>query len=200
MSQIKDELFKLGQQLVKRFCHLNGMPQPLLKGKPPKSLNKWQATGLYDPSDGGIIYVDVTACATLGTSGASWSWPGYVIDRTPYGVHCHELGHHMDSCWSASPYRPTLGWQGGLSPRIYDESKEPPITTYAPNKAEWFAECFRLFCTNPSLLKHIRPRTYALIRQRFKPVDYKPWRTVLAEAPGRTIQQAEKKIRDAYKL
>lgn len=48
-----------------------------------------------------------------------------------------------------------------------EESGELPITSYAPNPAEWFAEIFRLFVTNHGLLKQLRPKTYnILLRSR----------------------------------
>src|ERR1700750_2447414 len=31
------------------------------------------------------ITIMVPKCAHKGTSGRQWSWPGYVIDRTPFG-------------------------------------------------------------------------------------------------------------------
>ncbi len=199
MSNIKQTLFELGQELVVEFCNRNGLVVPKLKGKPPNARNSYQATGLYDPRNNGTIYVDVKACATLGKSGASWSWPGYVIDRTPYGVHAHELGHHVDSLLAASPYQATLGWTGYLSKHTRLKSQEPQLTSYAPNDAEWFAEMFRLFCTNSDLLRLVRPKTYKALMRWFTPVVWESYRVVLKEAPERTKQQADKKIREAQR-
>lgn len=196
MSEIKKLLYLEGQSLVRSFCALNKIPCPRLKGDPPDAVNSYQATGLYSPSPigKGTIYVSICESATVGKAGAAWSYPGYVIDRTPYGVHAHELGHHVDSLYAPFPYRPTLGWQGGLSGRVCEAVDEERLTNYCPNVAEWFAEMFRLFVTNPDLLRLLRPQTYRQIRQRFECCEQRRWREVLEFAPDRTIAQCEKKI------
>jgi Mlc titration factor MtfA (ptsG expression regulator) len=114
-----------------------------------------------------------------------------VIDRTSYGVVQHEQGHAVDCA---------LGGASGdhyfsdFSVQLRSISREDKITNYCPNDAEWFAEMFRLFVTNSDLLKNLRPRTYAIIKDFFKPVIDQPWQHVLKDAPERTIAQAAKKI------
>lgn len=120
----------------------------------------------------------------------AWSFPGYVIDRTPYGVLQHEQGHAVDFL---------CGTGGGayfsdFSQTVRKLAGEERLTNYCPNDAEWFAEMFRLFVTNSDLLRRVRPRTFGLLRTYFRPVIDHDWRVVLRDAPDRTIEQALKKI------
>ena len=178
----KEELAEKGREIVERFCSINNRPQPVIYPHVPKYIVG--ACGLFQP---GRLYVDANRCANLGRYGAAWSWPGDIIDRTPYGVHCHELGHLVDHGW---------GWS--LSGRLRRKTKEDKLTNYCPNDFEWFAEMFRLFLTNPDLLSLIRPRTYEAIREeRISPVEERGWYEVLAGAPERTLEMAEKRIRQA---
>jgi hypothetical protein len=74
------------------------------------------------------------------------------------------------------------------------QSGEAAITSYCPNDAEWFAEMFRVFVTNPDLLRLVRPRTHRELASQFKPVFDDTWRDRLREAPARTIAAVERKI------
>ena len=102
--------------------------------------------GFYRPT---TIHIMVEKCAARGFGGRAWSWPGYAVDRTPYGVIQHELGHHVDSIRFKAP-------KAIFSKLIWEESKEAPLTGYLGTDKdevtfymEWFAENFRLFVTNP---------------------------------------------------
>ena len=140
------------------------------------------------------IYICVEKCAQPGTAGRSWSWPGYIVDRTPYGVLAHELGHSVDHALSQE----TGAYFGNFSRDIFRITGEEAITNYAPNVAEWWAEIFRLFVTNPALLKVLRPRTYeAALKLGLRPLPGDDWKQVLADAPERTLKAAENKIRQA---
>ena len=88
-----------------------------------------------------------------------------------YGVPPHELGHYIDDMMSTR--------SDSFSRHMHMTSKEKPITSYAPNSSEWFAEMFRLFVTNPMLLKEIRPETFRLLRKEFKPTDIYPAEALL---------------------
>lgn len=178
----KLELYNAGEALARRFGELNGIKFTI------------QAAGLLrgncGEAYGDLITVSPVACAMPGNGGRNWNWPGNAIDRTPYGVVCHELGHVID--W----------WMGdGLlvySRAVAKEAHwELPITSYAPDDKEWFAEMFRLFLTNPDLLRLIRPRTYAVLRGDFRPVVEEDWRTVLKDAPQRYVTVNENKIAKA---
>ena len=174
----KEQMAEAGLLLAKRFISANSIVAPFIDihyFKRPKS-----GCGYYSNN---MIVVYVKATAAIGKSGQAWSYPGYAIDRTAYGVIQHELGHHVDKL---------AGWK--LSSRVRKLSGEKPLTGYAPDDAEWFAEMFRLFCTNPSLLRLIRPKTYAVLREQFESVEKRGWRNVLFDAPKRTLSQSLKKI------
>lgn len=120
----------------------------------------------------------------------SWSYPGYTVDRTPYGVIQHELGHHVDVIHSTQ-FR---AYKGNFSVNLRQETGEQPISGYCPNDGEWFAEIFRVFVTNPDLLRIIRPATYERLRDQFIPVVTDSWESVLADAPERTKNACAKKV------
>lgn len=136
------------------------------------------------------IHVAVPLCSH---KNANYSWPGFISDRTPYGVIQHELGHHVDQCKSAQDiYRNNSG--SFYSDMIRLQSGEKPITSYSPNNMEWFAEMVRLFITNPDLLKQIRPRTYkALTETGLEPVVTAHSGDVLLkwQAPPRVFERAD---------
>jgi hypothetical protein len=176
------ELFRAGEALIARWCDLNGVPPPQVEqtGDP-------ESFGTCAYYRDGVIYISVQACARIGTAGRAWSYPGYVVDRTPYGVLAHELGHHVEGAH---------GPAGGIVARVWRQNTaEKPLTGYCPNDNEWFAEIFRLFITNPELLRRLRPATFALLRERWPtPAETRDWDVVLARAT-RQIGAALNKIR-----
>lgn len=191
MTVDKKELLHRGDVVGARFCEANGIPKPAVTLADPQ---KWAfgVCAYYRPDPG--IVICLPKCSHIGTAGRAWSFPGYVSDRTPYGVIQHELGHHFD--WHRSE---TKGpYFGDFSVSLRGRSGEKPITSYCPNDAEWFAECFRLFVTNPDLLRLIRPRTHReLIAAKLQPVFTDTWRQRLDGAPLRTIEMAARKIDEA---
>lgn len=178
----RNQLFVDGEVLIGRWCHLNGVPQVRVeRTREPESF------GVCAYYRDGVIYISVEACARIGTAGRAWSYPGYVVDRTPYGVLAHELGHHVEGAHGAA---------GGLVARLWrQETGERPLTGYCPNDNEWFAEIFRVFITNPDLLRQLRPATFVRLRERWPtPVETRAWDVVLAGA-GRQLGAAVNKIR-----
>lgn len=192
-ANIKYDLYQDGVDLVDKFCAANGIEPPEIEEINPgdRLYEGIQACGWYRK---GTISIAPAKCAFLGRGGPYWSWPGYVIDRTPYGVMAHELGHHVDLL---NADKKKGSYSSDFSQKIMEESKETKLTNYCPNPAEWFAEMFRLFLTNPHLLSKLRPETYQLLLSYFAPVEKRTWKQVLSKAPKRTIQQAQKKIKDA---
>lgn len=196
---IREVLFIKGLELMRDFCALNGITQPavLRLGKSDR-LYHLATCAFYRPTS---IHIMVEKCALRGFGGRAWSWPAYVIDRTPYGVLQHELGHHVDDVKSTKPLKQKTDL---FSYRIHEQSQEPPMTGYLGTDTraqtfymEWFAENFRLFVTNPDLSRVLRPKFYAaLVREGIRPLHSEPWRNVLEklQAGARYILQAEKKI------
>lgn len=179
----RQDLLDRGSALMSRWCKLNRVDPPaieLFTETPPEF-------GVCAYYRFGTIYLWPRACARIGRAGRQWSYPGYVVDRTPYGVLAHELGHHVDGAHGAAGGIVAHDWR--------KKTGEPPLTGYCPNDNEWFAEHFRLYVTNPDLLRFLRPHLFALLAVKW-PVraENRPWREVLAGA-DRQIRAAENKIR-----
>lgn len=185
----KFALLTNGLNVMGSFCKANGMAAPRIRAV---DLHAWRL-GACAYYRAGTTSICVARCAHIGTSPRQWSYPGYTVDRTPYGVVQHELGHHVDLMRGQrkGPY-----WSE-FSSAVRGQSGEARITTYCPNDAEWFAEMFRVFVTNPDLLKLLRPRTHRELSCSFTPVFTDTWRDRLKGAPARWITAAERKIEDA---
>ena len=187
-NKSKTELFQAGSKRVDDFCQLNGIPTTPMTALVPA---KWHfdACAYYRPGTGIKICLEKCASPAREQAVRNWNWPGNTTDREPYGVLCHELGHHCD--WLASGKKGS--YFGDYSIGIMARSKEPPLTSYCPNPAEWFAEHFRLFVTNPGLLQQLRTRTFVLLLEKWKPLPGN-WREVLGEdVPERIIKNLRKK-------
>lgn len=182
----KFSLFKRGLDVTASFCSANSLPAP---GVRRLASDEWTvgACAYYRPTE---TVICVEKCAGVGVAGPAWSWPGYTVDRTPYGVLQHELGHHVDVLRSTRKGN----YYGDFGMRVRQVSGEKPITSYCPNDAEWWAEMFRVFVTNPDLLSLVRPRTYREIKSTFVPLFEDTWRERLSDAPPRHIAAVERKI------
>ena len=199
-------LFERGKAHVASWCALNGVEPPaIVESDDPKTFD----TCAYYRD--GVVTICVDACAHVGTVGRAWSYPGYVVDRTPYGVLCHELGHHVDEAHgreggvvSKPSFLALCAGRVEAVPGFYykaiDRLKDlEPITGYHDNVLEWFAEAFRLFVTNPHLLKNLRPALYDAMKDRWtRPAEERTWPEVLANAPRQT-QAALNKIKEAQR-
>jgi hypothetical protein len=185
-------LLRQGVGLLIRFCTANGVPVPEVHAV---RRDEWHfdACAFYRPAGvrmqgyGDGINICTTHCATPAHEfqPRAWSWPGSTTDRTPYGVVAHELGHHLD--WWAGREKGRYWSDYGAS--VMASSGEPPLTSYAPNPAEWFAEVARLFVTNPALLSHVRPRAYRVLLDRWVPVGPDEWRDgLLPGVPDRVVK------------
>lgn len=98
----------------------------------------------------------------------------------------YELGHHVDGAHGEM--------EGLVSSHLRRSSKEPPITSYAPNSNEWFAEHFRLFVTNPDLHRRIASALHKLMKSYWPvTVELRPWGEVLAGA-DRQLKAARNRI------
>jgi hypothetical protein len=185
----KNQMLEAGYDLARKFCVANSLELPELQ---MVHVIDWpfSVCAYYRP-----IYIRMCLAKTshIGAANMRWSFPGYVADRTPYGVIAHELGHHVDVTLSTQK----RGYFGDFSIALRKMTSEKPITSYAPNDAEWFAEMFRLYLTNPALLQILRPKTYAILRALFVPAETRDWAEVLADAPYRTQEMARRKVADA---
>lgn len=190
MDLSKDALLTSGWNRAMAFCNQNSVPPPELRVQSPDVFRIRSACAYYRPS---YVAICLEKCAHVGRQASAWSWPGYVIDRTPYGVVAHELGHHCDHLIGIR----RQSYSSEYSIAVRAESGEEKLTNYCPNDAEWFAEMFRLFVTNPDLLAELRPRTFRALERTWTPVVTETWPFVLEDAPERTVQMAYKKIRES---
>jgi len=190
MMTEKQELHEKGLELISFFCDQNNLPNPKVTVSP---LKDWfvGSCAYYRASTG--ISICLETCSAPGTElqVRNWNWPGNTTDRTPYGVLCHELGHHVDVLAGKHKFK----YSSEVSAILREDSGEKPISGYAPNDAEWFAEMFRLFVTNSQLLKLLRPRTYDLFERRWMPVSATPWEAALAPGcPDRILHNLKMKV------
>lgn len=152
LSMDKPTLLEAGVYLGDVFLQDHpDVSRPTLEVHWPKP-HRHPERGWYRP---GRITVNLPRCRPpTRTPGFAWSFPGYKADMTPIGVYTHELGHHVEE---------------ELQPRVSDPwvtdswMLEPPVSGYEPNFTEAFAEAFRLFLTNPSLLREGRPRRWSTL-------------------------------------
>lgn len=193
---VKDNLYAAGVVRMMKFCALNHIPCPKVNRLKATDRLYYLATCAYYRAVSGItIMVEKTAMPGMG--GRAWSWPGYAVDRTAYGVIQHELGHHVDHHFSINVPL--------FSKTIWENSKEKPLTGYLGTDdesetwfQEWFAEIFRLYVTNPYLCLILSPRfVKAMVARKIYPCEAGgTWRGVLEShnATQRIIDMAQKKI------
>jgi hypothetical protein len=162
----KLELAKRGIARMCRFCDVNGLRPPSVEiiAKDDWFVN---ACAYYRAQE---IKICLEHCGRPCTDapGRNWTYPGSTTDREPYGVICHELGHHVDYNSGAHPGK----FWSDYGIKIMELSGEKQLTGYCPNPAEWFAEMMRLYITNHALLKLVRPKTWAILKKDWKPVSH----------------------------
>ena len=197
-------LVTLGCETVRQFCSKNNLPFPeffIAKNSSEWDVNScgYYRTGRHAGRPDRICIAPFLCAPEVPKGARQWSYPGYVVDRTVYGVIAHELGHHVDCVRSEELGLPVGKYCGGWSEQLMEATGEEPITTYAPNHAEWFAEIFRLFVTNPDLLKQLRPKIYGELESVYKPIEPRGWEEVLFDAPEKVVKAAAEKIKKARK-
>lgn len=191
---VKETLADIGIDTLMEFCEANRIKQPtlhIIKEKDHEICVRIKRVGTCGYYRLNNIYVGVPLCAH---QNPNYSWAAYISDRTPFGVIQHELGHYVDELRSAKPniYQSRTS---NFSDTVRAASKEPAITSYSPNTMEWFAEIFRLYVTNPDLLKLIRPRAYdALYISGLMPIEERSYKEVLEQfgAPPRIFDRLSK--------
>lgn len=179
-NESKSILVENGLKLVHEFCILNNIKNPIIKITTIKSM---RACGTYN---GKLIKVDLSKCAK---PSQLYSYPNLHSNRTPQGVITHEFGHYLAD---------VLGISGRTLLKYRKEINEKPISSYAPNSSEWFAEIIKLYLTNPDLLKLGRPKTYNWLYEdlKLKPINRGSYLEVLKEFDNniseRLINKAKK--------
>lgn len=167
-NNTKAALAQKGKELALFTCKINNIP--------PSSIGLEQSNYYWGVNScayyryrNKAIRVCVPLCAGVATERQirNWNFPGNTVDRTPYGVVCHELGHHFDCHLSKGDLN--NGYTGAFSTRLRLKAGEESISSYGnqPDAGEWWAEIFRLFCTNHYLLAAMRPATYNLMTKEY---------------------------------
>lgn len=199
-------LYERSVERCKTFCELNHLPLPKITVVDRKDWmfdacayyrpdteaeRKWMGKASRPDIGTGIrICLDKCAAPCGPERSRQWSWPGSTTDRTAYGVLAHELGHHVD--WCAGERKGRYYSEYGES--VMQASGEPPITSYAPDPSEWFSEMMRVYITNPALLSRVRPVTYDLLSERWKPAGGSDWLKELgSDVPDRVVRALENK-------
>ena len=170
-QEFKQILYDRGVERSKVFLTVNRISHPAYEGFSTKQ--RWKAYGYYQNEK---IYVSVhKSKLPAKTPGYSWSYPGYKADLTAFGIVAHETGHHISMSLELklSRCRNTI---------LID--KEKPVTSYAPNEDEDFAETLKLFITNPDLLRLGRPLRWDYVTNSLGlyQVEHRSWEEVLAGA------------------
>ena len=199
MTKSKQQLFELGVDRVITFCTLNDIEPPIITIV-PKSGWFFNVCAYYRQKEGIKICLEKCQVPCSESLNRNWTWPGNVIDREPYGVLAHELGHHCDVLEGIRCELDVYRYSSRVSTYIHQETgEEKKLTNYCENNAEWFAEMFRLFVTNPLLLKELRPRTYRSLRRRWKPLQSVSWLDELGpDVPQRIVMSVQSKLRIRY--
>ncbi|MCK4787509.1 MAG: hypothetical protein KAV87_27370, partial [Desulfobacteraceae bacterium] len=187
----KKQVYDEGLLCVKGFLHDNGLTLPIFSLELPIQFctNKHQMTGLYLPTKR-TVYVNLKKTASIGYGGPAWSFPSYKIDKTPFGVVCHEVGHHVDLLLNC-PSR---------SKKWLELHELEKVSGYELIPSESFAESMRLFITNPDLLRAGCPGRYKHITDGLglRPIAMGNWIDVLEakRCPSRQIEQAKKWVKE----
>lgn len=170
-------MYRAGVDACRHFLERNAVPEP------EYVLDAMIADlGRYD-SRRRRVTINLNRCRVppKRPTGYNWSTPGWKADRTPYGVVCHETGHHVHALRL-------------VNVDITDWRDEPDVSGYEPNRTERIAEALKLMIGNPDLLRLGRPiRFRTLVLAGLVPASDANWFDVLREhgAGERWIQAAD---------
>ena len=191
---VKLKLFNRARHLVTKFCQNNGLNIPEMSIAEFWVFNECA----YYREDRIVVCLAKCASPCTDSQARNWNWPGNTVDREPLGVVCHELGHHVD--YNAGKRRGA--YSSEYSEMVMEHANEKPISSYAPNPAEWFAEMFRLFMLNPKLLQLLRPHTYSLLKADWRHTSTLSWQLPIRKyekligypVPPRVMKSIQNKI------
>jgi hypothetical protein len=137
------------------------------------------------------VEINLSRCRVPADTPFQWTWPGYTADLSVYGVLTHEFGHFVHDL--ANWHTVGRAWRN-----VVANSGEKITTSYgATNTGEDFAESFKLFLTNPDLLRVLFPVRHNFLAEimELKPVEQRTWSEVLANSQ-RHIDAVERKLRN----
>ena len=186
----KQDLYWQGRKLCEKFCEENDIEDPDYTIVSNRTRNGNSGRYIIHSMEL-IVWVENCAAPVTNPGNRRWSYPGYKTDRTPYGVICHELGHHV---WCDMVGHPEMQRMWAAKARATKK-----VSSYEPSKEESFAETMRLFLTNPDLLRRaFYPRwEYLTAGLELIPAETRDYLEVLADAPEGIINAARKLVREA---
>lgn len=115
----------------------------------------WEAYSLKFNGDS-IIIINPVGCSDMEEK-ESWSYPGAITDRSPYGTVLHHLGIYLLKLKGDRWTNEVIGQYRPISSSLQGDSRGR------------FYEAFRLFVSNPALLKELRPDTYESFLKKVPP-------------------------------
>lgn len=148
----------------------------------------------FDDGPATFICIPKTKAVATNDDHSHSNWPGSFTDMTPYGVCLHELGHHVDYHLSLRDGFKVGQYFGGFSTMVRHTAQEKSITGFSSSSADWFAEMFRVYATNPNLLRKLRPKTFEVLLKYF-PTSESNWKSrLLGNPPPRIIKMINQHI------
>lgn len=180
------------QSMLERFCAANGVEAPPVEYRPNRVMVRINSKGYYDPMSQSIV-VNAMHCPVItvhSTNPRRWTWPGYTADLTVLGVTAHELGHYFNH---------VRGWRSVLRKwhtMAMSDLREAPVTGYAlKNPGEDLAEAFKVFVTDPSLLREVAPNRFKFLVEELGlvAIEERHWREILEDSP-RHIRAVENRL------
>lgn len=194
------KLYDIWMERCDLFCDMNMIPRPIHVIQTLTGVGRFptmQSTGLYlrprrgESPETAKCIVNLERCAEPAwrPSPRRCSWPGWKTDRTPAGVVCHELGHHV-AWWN---YKQKGAYWREFAEVLKRLSKLKRISSYEPVPEEAFTETFRLFMTNPDLLRCGNPGRYDILVNELKllPIETRRYDDVFADAPDAIQEYAD---------
>lgn len=157
------ESYARGRVAVERWLDENDIPHPGFVVTDDPIWFVPGCAGTYHNFRRRVVAVDISRCILRGRFRGLPCWEGGMDDLSPYGVLCHEIGHHVDR---------TLGTRRGSRWQCADTvwreivEEEEAISCLEPDVLESFAEAVRLFITNNELLKVGRPVRWEYLTSR----------------------------------
>lgn len=191
MIYTKRQLCEMAINLIDNFCELNNIPKP--KFDIDWETGTTQTEGIvcgHFTFGTDVLHLQPNRCAN---PNPNKDWPGFFYDRTCYGVMCHEFAHYVDNL-SPSLFNIKL-----ISTELRQIANEPSFNRDPKDDYEYFADVFKLFVTNPDLLRITRPSIFKLLTETYKlsPIILEDYRTVLNKfsAPNKIFERIDLEIK-----
>lgn len=190
LSQVPDrkiKSFQRGVELCWAWMRAHGIELPGLIVTNDRGLVGKNNYASYHNHRRREVAIDVGKCSFTKRIHGTHNHTGGIEDFTPEGVLCHEVGHHVDRVLGTRKRGKgkNKGWLSYSKEWMDLVNEEEEISKFEHNVLESFAEAFRLFITNPDLLRVGRLERYEFFVDKlgWRPIKpMTPWRVVLKGA------------------